>query len=364
QERIHPHIDAYSFILDSDGRLLTQSSPFRYVFFENLSHLAIYQSAVSTDSFQGQRDFKEQPGGKSRIGGFSKNPELGVIAIGEIPYSQLLPAFLGISSPLAIQIGIMAIAAGFFASLFNYGWIALRLRRMRRVFERLKTGKIPEFVPGKTSKDEFGLAFKSLQETCDFLRGWITQQGPMAKFSRIKDPEILAKVQLGQLNNLGEKTHAAVLHCHLHGLDALAAQANAKKLLENLNLFNENVCQAVEGENGIVDRIYDGSIVAFWGVPLASPNDVHRAVRACMKIREHVEQLNLALIKMNVPKIRAGIGLHYGTVLVGQVGTKDKKEYLAPFGVVEITRHVYQDSFGGKIYVPVIRVSVITKKPT
>ena len=34
------------------------------------------------------------------------------------------------------------------------------------------------------------------------------------------------------------------------------------------------------------------------------------------------------------------------------VREKDKKEYQTPYGVVEITRHVYQDCFGGKIYVP------------
>ena len=68
-------------------------------------------------------------------------------------------------------------------------------------------------------------------------------------------------------------------------------------------------------------------ILATFGAPLDYEDSLSRAVMACTSMRETLTELNRRNRELGRPEIRIGMGVHFGEVLVGNIGSTERMQY-------------------------------------
>jgi adenylate cyclase len=67
--------------------------------------------------------------------------------------------------------------------------------------------------------------------------------------------------------------------------------------------------------------------MAYFGAPIAIENPQASAFKAALEMSEELNKINKIFTLNNYPTIKHGIGLHHGEVVLGNIGSKKRKNY-------------------------------------
>jgi class 3 adenylate cyclase len=332
-----------AFMTAARGQLVIASDPRRFETAEDLTKLTAFNEASESRSTHGAIEYRETPQGGLQHAAYAKvsTPSWatsGLTVFVQAPHSRASVAL----RPLALA---MASAALVFALLLGYcvGWIGPRLVWAFALSPDAKKPPAPPIEPSVSEpKAEAKEAAAQAVAIKEAAQAAVAATVAAVPFAKIADPEVRQAFAQGQHKTSGERVQAAVLHCHLYGVDHLSAHADPEKFLNLLNEFNQKAVRAIEAQQGMVDHIHGGSIVAFWGVPKSHSADVSRALHAARAIREAANALTEALEDQDQEPSRLSMGLHYGALTVGQVGTQGRLEYSAVGEGLEVAARICQ----------------------
>jgi class 3 adenylate cyclase len=79
--------------------------------------------------------------------------------------------------------------------------------------------------------------------------------------------------------------------------------------------------------NGIVDKYIGDAIMAFFGAPVKHEDDALQSVLAGLEMGEALGRFNEHQRGIGKPEFRIGVGINYGVVTVGNIGTEKKMDY-------------------------------------
>ncbi len=137
----------------------------------------------------------------------------------------------------------------------------------------------------------------------------------------MRDPERIAL--------RGEKTQIYALFTDLEGFTKLSHAITPETLSRLLNRYLDLMSDIVLKHGGTIDKFVGDAVVAFWGAPIARPDDADRAVRAGRAMYECGEEFRRTAGD-DVPAIGVTrVGLHRGEAVVGNFGGEDRIQYTA-----------------------------------
>ena len=127
----------------------------------------------------------------------------------------------------------------------------------------------------------------------------------------------------------GSRARCVVLFTDLVGFTPLSAQLEPQELFALLNRYFEAIAAAVIAEQGLLDKFIGDALMAEFGVPRSRGDaaEALAAVRAALAMRTSLERLNQELIAAGRPPLRQGIGLHFGEVIAGNLGSSQRLEF-------------------------------------
>lgn len=140
----------------------------------------------------------------------------------------------------------------------------------------------------------------------------------------IDQPELLS---LG-----GEKREIYVLFSDLEGFTKMSHAIEPEMVAKLLNRYLEMLSQVVLDHGGVIDKFVGDAVVAFWGAPIARPDDAERAMKAGYAMWEAGEAFReeVAAMDPDLPKIgKTRVGLHYGEAVIGNFGGDTRIQYTA-----------------------------------
>jgi class 3 adenylate cyclase len=109
--------------------------------------------------------------------------------------------------------------------------------------------------------------------------------------------------------------------CSIRDFTSLSESMSARRTLNFLNGYLSRMQPVIEQNNGIIDKYFGDGILALW------PGDPDQAVEAAMSMQRELWDYNEQLAEdptFGAREIRIGIGIHFGRLMMGAIGAKNR----------------------------------------
>lgn len=119
----------------------------------------------------------------------------------------------------------------------------------------------------------------------------------------------------------------AVLFTDIRSFTTISEKLLPEEVVESLNQYFTIMVDAITNRGGIVDKYMGDAIMAFFGAPVKRDDDAYQAVLASLDMLDSLEDFNVWQEKRNRARFNIGIGINYGNVTVGNIGSDKKMDY-------------------------------------
>jgi adenylate cyclase len=130
-----------------------------------------------------------------------------------------------------------------------------------------------------------------------------------------------------------------ILFSDIRGFTAVTTQSEPHVLVSQLNEYLSAMVDCVFRFEGTLDKFIGDAVMAVWGNihSHGEQADAVHAVRAARAMRDELERLNESWKKRDWPVLKAGIAVHHGNVIVGNVGSAQRMEFTVIGEAVNVT---------------------------
>ncbi|MBB3066292.1 adenylate/guanylate cyclase domain-containing protein [Limibacillus halophilus] len=132
----------------------------------------------------------------------------------------------------------------------------------------------------------------------------------------------------------GEERLTTVLFADLRGFTTLAEGRLPYDVIFLLNRFAREMGEAITEAGGKIDKFMGDGVMALFGLESSGEIGAQQALRAAALMAERLDQLNESLAHDLPERLRMGIGIHAGSVIIGEIGFGDARSLTAVGDVV------------------------------
>jgi class 3 adenylate cyclase/HAMP domain-containing protein len=125
----------------------------------------------------------------------------------------------------------------------------------------------------------------------------------------------------------GENRELAILFSDIRGFTTISESMAPDDLVNSLNRYFSGQVDIIMNRNGIVDKYIGDAIMAFWGAPVKHDDDALSAVLSGLDMIDALAGFNENQRKLGKKEFNIGIGINYGIVTVGNIGSERKMDY-------------------------------------
>jgi adenylate cyclase len=126
---------------------------------------------------------------------------------------------------------------------------------------------------------------------------------------------------------VGENRTLSILFSDIRSFTTISEGLAPDVLVAGLNRYFSVMVDIIMNRGGIIDKYIGDAIMAFFGAPVAHEDDALSSVMAGIEMGEALGAFNQAQRARGEPEFHIGIGINYGTVTVGNIGTERKMDY-------------------------------------
>ncbi|MBN2351145.1 MAG: HAMP domain-containing protein [Spirochaetales bacterium] len=126
---------------------------------------------------------------------------------------------------------------------------------------------------------------------------------------------------------IGDNRVLAILFSDIRDFTTISERLPPDEVVASLNRYFSVMVDVILSHKGIVDKYIGDAIMAFFGAPIKHERDAVESVYAGLEMTEKVVEFNREQAKLGKPSFRIGVGITYGIVTVGNIGTEKKMDY-------------------------------------
>ncbi len=126
---------------------------------------------------------------------------------------------------------------------------------------------------------------------------------------------------------VGEDRELSVLFADIRSFTTISERLTPDALVNSLNRYFSVMVDIIMNRDGIIDKYIGDAIMAFFGAPVKHDNDALQSVLAGISMIEALDAFNEEQTQNGKPEFRIGVGINYGVVTVGNIGTERKMDY-------------------------------------
>jgi adenylate cyclase len=181
------------------------------------------------------------------------------------------------------------------------------------------SGKLDTFVP-VVRYDEFGLMASYTNEMILELK---EKQRIKEIFGKIVSPEVSNRLLQEGLDREGKEELLVVAFIDIRNFTSISEVLEPTQLVRNLNNYFTEIVSIIHKNKGEVDKFIGDGILAFWGLSSQEKDFIQNAVYTGFEILEAKHKLQKEL---DIP-LEIGIGMDYGKVIAGNIGSLQRLEF-------------------------------------
>lgn len=134
----------------------------------------------------------------------------------------------------------------------------------------------------------------------------------------------------------------AVLFADMVGFTAISERLDPDALIELLRDFHGRLARTAFSHDGTVDKYIGDAIMVHFGTPSSKRDDPIRALNCAAQMIEEIDGWNTVRQSEGREAIQIGIGVHFGEVVVGNIGDANRLEYTVLGDTVNVASRLEQ----------------------
>ncbi|MET4802760.1 adenylate/guanylate cyclase domain-containing protein [Bradyrhizobium sp. LB11.1] len=142
-------------------------------------------------------------------------------------------------------------------------------------------------------------------------------------FGQHVSPQVVERLMAEGTSGAGDLRRVAVMFVDFRGFTAGAQSRTPQEVVDRLDGAFAVLVDILDRHGGIVNKFLGDGFLALFGAPLEASDAAHRAVAAGRDMLTAMDHINA---QTSWP-LRIGIGIHFGEVVAGNIGSPRRKEY-------------------------------------
>ena len=174
-----------------------------------------------------------------------------------------------------------------------------------------------------------------------------------SNFERYFAPNVAAEIaQQDTVVPLGgDRRPVVILFSDIRGFTSIAESMGPDAIAGLLTEYFSEMVEIIFENGGTLDKFVGDAIMALWGAPIAHTDDPDRALRAAVAMQQGIRRLNETWVNAGRPEIGVGIGINYGDVFAGNIGSHRRLEYTVIGDAVNVANRLCDEAGPGEILV-------------
>lgn len=158
-----------------------------------------------------------------------------------------------------------------------------------------------------------------------------------ANLARYFPPTIVDQLaELDQPLGIVRSQPVAVMFVDIVGFTRLAERQAPSVVVALLRRFHSLLEHAIFDHDGTLDKFLGDGVMCTFGTPEAGPQDAANAFRCARAMLAATDAWNAERAAAREPPIRLSIGIHYGEVVLGDIGSERRLEFAVLGDVVNV----------------------------
>ncbi len=125
----------------------------------------------------------------------------------------------------------------------------------------------------------------------------------------------------------GEKLEIVALFCDMRGFTSISETLSPDGVVKMLNTYYTTMVEVINAHEGTVAQFVGDEIFAIFGAPMPIQDCTISALRCALAMVERLKDINAKIAGVIGQDIRVGIGLNYGPVIAGNLGSEERISY-------------------------------------
>ncbi len=151
-----------------------------------------------------------------------------------------------------------------------------------------------------------------------------------------------------------------MLFADCRGFSALVESYPAEEVVRVLNRFFQAATDVLLAHDACIDKLMGDQLMAVFGAPIVRPDHADQAVEAAVEIQTAMTEL---FPRGGEPRLRIGIAINSGVALVGNLGSREFKDFTAIGDVVNLGAHLQEQAGPGEVLVTEATTGMLAKQP-
>ena len=151
----------------------------------------------------------------------------------------------------------------------------------------------------------------------------------LSNFQRYFSPDLAKQIaEHGEEVKLGgQKRDVVILFSDIRGFTSMSEKMEPDDVALLLREYFTEMVEIIFRHGGTLDKFIGDAIMALWGAPFASEDDADKAMRAAIDMQRKLVELNQHWAQTGKPSVQIGIGINFGQVFAGNIGSEQRLEY-------------------------------------
>lgn len=155
-------------------------------------------------------------------------------------------------------------------------------------------------------------------------------------------PAVMSEMLAGGLKTGlgGQQADICILFSDVRDFTTLSEKMPPEVVTTVLQRYFDGMVHAVHRYDGTVDKFIGDGMMVLFGAPKKSADPCGEAVKCALAMMAELDKLNAQFAGEGLPTLVIGIGINYGTVTVGNIGSSERHNYSAIGDAVNVAARV------------------------
>ncbi len=175
----------------------------------------------------------------------------------------------------------------------------------------------------------------------------------LSNFQRYFAPNLVEQIasQEGIVQLGGAKRPVVVFFSDIRGFTPMSEKMSPDDIASLLTEYFTEMVGIVFDHGGTLDKFMGDALMALWGAPVASDDAADHAMQAAIDMMGVLRELNEKWSSEGKPHVEIGIGINFGEVFAGNIGSDQRMEYTVIGDPVNVASRLCSKAGGGQVII-------------